>query len=501
MSLRKKLVSNVFYNFLDVFTISLLGYIFWIILGKFLLPAEYGVVSLIIGLFQLLTPLTTLGLMSALPKFVPDYIAKGQTRKIKGAVLFSIKLGLLLSLVSGLVFFIFSSYIADFAYSDASLALPLKLLLPILVFGTTMSIVKGGLVGYQEFKEQFYADLVGNVIKTVLTLGLLIYSATYLSGIIGFLSWPIVTLPMCFYYLYKRLSRKDRPEAERRKLVSYGIYAAIYGFMVYMMFQGGIVLLGFLDTMAGVGFFRVAILFGTFAHLPSMIISTSFSPNISDFWANKQYDRLKRLVQISMKYIMLSTVPIIAVFTVFSGLFVNLFFSPEYIAAASLFPAYLIGILFMSLAYIILQTFYYTNDAKFLIWLLTIGAAINTALCFILVPIISTQGASVAYLVAEAVVFFVALYKVNKKLKINFSSLPGSALATLIISILVYLIKGFTTVPSLLLLVLLVPVYMLLLLKLKMFDVEDINFIECLPSYGPMEKVKRFAIKLIRKEL
>ncbi|MFQ6010412.1 MAG: oligosaccharide flippase family protein, partial [Candidatus Aenigmatarchaeota archaeon] len=101
MSFKRKVLSNVVYNFGSIIVISLAGYIYWIIGGKFLLPGQYGVVSLIIAVFGFLLPIATWGLGIAVRRFIPISQSKGRTHDIRDIILFSLKITIILSLILG----------------------------------------------------------------------------------------------------------------------------------------------------------------------------------------------------------------------------------------------------------------------------------------------------------------------------------------------------------------------------------------------------------------
>lgn len=84
----KKMVSSLFYFFLDFTTITIFGYLFWIIMGKFLLPEQYGLLATIIALFTVFVNISTLGMQEALPKFIPEYLAKGENKQAVCEVIF-----------------------------------------------------------------------------------------------------------------------------------------------------------------------------------------------------------------------------------------------------------------------------------------------------------------------------------------------------------------------------------------------------------------------------
>lgn len=70
--LGEKLISNTFYLFLDWFFIALFSFIFWLILGKTLNPSDVGIASTAISLMTFICTFSSLGIVNALNKLIPE---------------------------------------------------------------------------------------------------------------------------------------------------------------------------------------------------------------------------------------------------------------------------------------------------------------------------------------------------------------------------------------------------------------------------------------------
>ena len=88
MSLRKKLISNTIYLFLDWFVLTLMGFFYWLVAGKTLLPKEYGIVSTSVNLALVLVGISLLGLNITIQKLIPELLARRERRKINSLIKF-----------------------------------------------------------------------------------------------------------------------------------------------------------------------------------------------------------------------------------------------------------------------------------------------------------------------------------------------------------------------------------------------------------------------------
>jgi len=113
MSVGKKLMSNTAYLFLDWLSVSLMGFFYWFIAGKTLLPEEYGVVSTSVNLAAFLSTISLLGINTALWKLLPEYEARKEKGKSKQLIKFSFQIALLTNLLILLIFVGFSNTVSS----------------------------------------------------------------------------------------------------------------------------------------------------------------------------------------------------------------------------------------------------------------------------------------------------------------------------------------------------------------------------------------------------
>ena len=112
-------------------------------------------------------------------------------------------------------------------------------------------------------------------------------------------------------------------------------------------------------------------------------------------------------------------------------------------------------------------------------------------------------GASYAFLVSQIIVTLISCYLIGKKIKFDVKNLIKITLIVIPFSILIYIIKlvfnnivytSISVVISVLLL-------FLLFLKLRIFDVNDIKFLETIPDLPILLNIKQFLISVIKNNM
>ena len=502
MSIRRKVLSNVFYNFFSIMTVSISGYLFWIITGKFLVPEDYGLLSLIVAMYGFLLPIACWGLNVAVRRFIPIYQAKGKDHDIRDIVTYSLMLTATLSVILGILATSFVMMFNSQLGISAEHLYIFYLLTPFVLFGALMHTVHGSLIGLQRFKQMFYSNIAGNTLRVLLTLSLLFLLFGSLGAVIGFMSWPLVAAIIAGYYLYKHLPKRKN-SVNKRELLSYGTFAMLFGVMFFVLAQGSLLYLTFLSNLESVAFFRVAVLFGTVIQLAAMSLMPGIAPLVSSFWSEGQRDKVKLLLEMSVKYMLIITLPLTALILAFPDFIIKLFYRVEYLPAVPYLTTYLLGSILWSLFFLIVYFLYHTDEPKKFLYLATISAVLNTALAFILVPIYGGPAASDSFLISQIVVVLIGFLWVRKKFGATFSKAAQITLSTIVFLAILYASRTMITeIPYIILVVAFgLIAYSVLLLKLKTFDKNDIMFLDTVPDYPMIKDLKAKFKHLIEKRI
>lgn len=498
MNAGRKIISNVFYYFLDISTVTIFGYLFWIVIGKLLVPEQYGILFTVVSLFNVIVVVTSLGLIEVLPKLIADYLKRKKNKEVNSLIKYSMKLIFSFSLIVSLFTYFFSDKISYFAYNSDKMIIPLQFLSLILFFGSLFFMYKGIMQGFQKFKNVFFADLTGNITKIVLAVLLVLVGFQALGAIIGFASWLIIVSIICSLLILK-MKLKGYRNFDKKNYFRFSFLTIISLVSFFLIQQGGIIVLGVLSTFEAAALFGVAFIIGQIIIFMPIIIKGAILPNLSELWI-KEKKKFNLLSLLSLKYIIIAVLPATILFSIFSEFIIKLLYSPAYLGASIILPTYLFGSLLLGINIILLIILYSANRPQIRASLLLLGNIINLILLFALIPIWGIQGAALAFLITEITILLLALSFLKKIVTLK----VGRGLFLVPLSIIFFSINYLALISqSLLIKIILVVssfiIYFFSLFIFKIINKKDLEILWYIPDKFGSLFFKRIFKKLILK--
>ena len=405
MAYGKKVLSNVFYYSLDFITITLAGYIFWILMGKMLIPEQYGILTTVVALFYVIVNISSIGLFESLSKLVPELMKKGKTKKAHGMIRYSLKLSLPLSFVSSFIVYFFSETISYTFYGSADMVLPLQILSIIILTGTAWNAMKGIFIGLQKFKELFVSELLGSIARVLVAVVLVFIG---LQAIGAAASWSL-SFGIIVLVLLLLLPKLKRGTFDKLNFFKYSFSSLIYLLSFYLLFQGGIIILSVFGSMASVAMLGATVIISQILLFIPLILKQSLLPSVSESWP-KSKKRAETILSIAIKYAVISVAPFAIFFTIFSDWVIKLLYTDSYLAASSLFPGFFLGTFLFGISHILLLGLYSSGRPVKRTMLIFLSIIINIVLAIILVPVYNAQGAVIAFLTSQVFLLVASLF-------------------------------------------------------------------------------------------
>ena len=132
----KKITKGAGIAFLGIIISKLLGYIYRILVAR--TDTEmYGLLSIGIAVFSILTTVSLLGLNNGVLRYVSFYKGKGDQEKIKQIIKVCLKITIPFSIIVSALFFIFSKQISIYFFHTEDLTIVFKIFafaIPLTVF-------------------------------------------------------------------------------------------------------------------------------------------------------------------------------------------------------------------------------------------------------------------------------------------------------------------------------------------------------------------------------
>ena len=200
-------------------------------------------------------------------------------------------------------------------------------------------------------------------------------------------------------------------------------------------------MMGYWGQMTQTGWYNAAQRIVGVALIPTGLIGISFFPALSNFFG-KSKERFQRAWNYYMKAMIFTAVPLAIGGIVLAPKIIDLVYDPSYLPAVLAFQILIITGGISILAGPLSQALVVSNEQKKAFWIVLIGAVVNVALNFILIPRYSLYGAALTTMVSGILMlylFFRFTAKYTKIKPINLS-LFLTLLTSIFSALLMYLL-------------------------------------------------------------
>ena len=215
--------------------------------------------------------------------------------------------------------------------------------------------------------------------------------------------------------------------------------------------------------------------------IPQALMISLF-PIMSESFKNSK-DRLIKSYRLSFKYLLIISIPIVIGTTLIADKIILLIYDASFVNSTSVLQILIWALVFASVNSVLLTLLISMDKQKLNTLSTGLCAIVNITLNLILIPILSYNGAAIATVATNIVLFVASFYFVSKYLHV----LPvheiviKPAISGLIMGTFVYY---FVDVNMFLLVPLAAVVYLIALLALKTFTEEDIDLVKKILSRG-----------------
>ncbi len=402
MSVARKAVRNTFYLFLNWVSATVLSFIYWMIIGKLLLPSDFGKIATANQLLLLISNFSMLGFGIAIGKLVPEYIARGEKKKIPGLVKATLKITLPTSMVFCGLLLLFSPVL-----SSTGLGFRDILTICIGIIATQFSGVFNRVwYGMQNMKKIFVNGTINQFFKLSLSAFLIFLGLGYYG--------PIFALSLMFVlssFLYFSPSFvKNGEKIPIREVFQKFALPAFLATACWLVFNNTrYIILSLLSSETQTGYFSLAFNLASLITSLGIIVSSSVFPIVSELETKGEREKEGKLLLFAIRYCLLVSLPFVVFLLVFGNAAINIFFRKEYLPASSLFVFLLPASVIFAVSRIILGNVYAMGKAKlytilsFFIMLFSLGTGIALTMLY------EAKGMAMSFLLSSIFSFLCSL--------------------------------------------------------------------------------------------
>lgn len=404
----------------------LLSYLFTLLVTKKYGVDAWGVFTLFFAMIQILSKLARFGFDKGAIKFISEYRVQKNQNALSSFYFLMVAIVFILTLIFSLALFYCSSIVAELIFKDISAAYYVKIASICLIpFSLTM-INAFSLKALKKIKEGAFLGhtmLFSIAITSLLLLDIgsngalqVIYALTlsiYLGCLISFILWFRISKVSLF---------SGDSSVKVREIFKVTIPLIFAGSLFLLMGWADTFMLGYFKSEQEVGAYNIITKIARFSTLIIVAIDSIFSPKISEFSTNNQFDGLEKLAIYGSRLTFFLTLPILILICTFPNFILGIFhedlqdelivYSLIIVAAAKFVNAICGNV--GSLLQLTGKQVAYQN-----IVLTSLG--INLILNYILIPPYGIIGASIASFISISLNNLLGLFFVKKYFGINAS--------------------------------------------------------------------------------
>jgi len=421
-----------------------------IILGRLMLPEEYGlysvalIPSLMISLFQ------DWGIGSAMTKYIAQYRAVNKDEDIRDIIaaglIFKVATGLALSLLS----LFLAGFIATAIFNRPETTTLISIASIAILSESLLTASQSNFTGFEKMELNSLTMICQSIIKSTASplLVLLGYGAlgAVLGNTLSLLAAGIIGFAMLYFLLFKNFKKPNPRRTDKTKtlktMLRYGVPLSISTILGGFLIQFYAFMMAFYCSDAMIGNYQIAANFALLLTFFTVPIATVLFPAFSKLDPKSEPQLLRTVFASSVKYTAMLLVPATMAIIVLSKPMVSTLFGQKWGHAPFFLTLYVINNLFVLFGSLILGSLLTgVGETKMLLKLSLLTLLFGIPLAFVLIPTFGIVGVILGTLLAGIPSHFQGLFWLWKhyNAKADFKSSAKIFAASAIATIITYL--------------------------------------------------------------
>ena len=459
--------------------ISLRGIILLPILTKTLGAYDYGIWAQIMVTISLCTPLVSIGLLSGMTRFLAAETSK---KEIQEGFFSSLIVIFFSGIVLSSLLFISSNFLSRTIFHTAE-AIPL---IKISAFIILIWALDRTALQFFRTRRQMTKYSGFLLLESFSELGLITYLILSGFGLFGaVISLLIVKtsiLGIMLFVIISQIGIKLPHFTKIKPYLAFGLPMLPSYLFVWIINSSDRYVIGYFMDSASVGVYSAAYGIGGIILMFMGPISVVLYPTILKLWEENKIEEIKTHLEYSMKYYLMLAIPATFGLSLIAKQFLLALTTSQFIYGSVLIPIIAVSSIFSSFYSINMYILAMVKKTKIIGMLLMIAAIINIVLNIIFVPLIGILGAAIStlisFLILSLLMYYLAVSNIKFDLGLNF--ILKSLFASFLMSFLIFVYNPIEMINVLISIGFSTGVYFGLLILLKGFSKEELEFLKSL---------------------
>ena len=408
---------------------QIMGFLLTFVIAYFFGANGLGDYVLAIVVLKIFTLISKLGLDTASIKYIASYAAEQKDKSIAFFRSRSIVLILVMSIVSSLIMYFGSDYIALFITANPyHIRITSFFILPMAIFIFHYQNMRGlkQIGGYSFFfwMSQALFSLISILILTLFTRDSNVPLYSYLISLVIVSILSVVVFTYFFRKHFKITNTSDNTTESFKSILSVSLPLMLAQAVHFIMSWTDKLMLGILDSpdviaglssnSAQIGVYHTAFKLSMFATIGLMAVKSIASPKFAELYKKNDIKALQKVTQQSTKLIFWTTLPLVVVFMFFSDFLMGLF-GEEFKVGVFAFIVLSFGRIVVSFSGAAGNLLQMCGRQVIFMNVAIIGSIINIILNFSLIPIYGINGSAIATMVSIVVFNLLLVYFVKRE--------------------------------------------------------------------------------------
>lgn len=455
---------------------ALLSFIFNVVLARLLPPEQFGLFSFTMVVMAFFLVFADPGTGNTFIKFISECLEKKEESKVRSLVGIFLKVKVFLYSAVAAIMIIFSGQISHVIFNKPESGAFVTLAAVLLVSNLAIDFANGVFTGLKKFSIIVGLRLLERMLRITLVVALVLAGLSVFGAIAGVIAGFLLTSALITAVLMRSMRALSAKGSgfQKKLLFSFGFWSLL-GTMVYGIYAiADPLMVSILRPVQDVGFYSIATLWMTLITYLVPISAVVMYPYFSGSDKAKGLEAFKK----SLKYTMLSAMPLAFIMSAFSVPIIRIFYKPEFTPAAGALNFLSLSSIPLVLGLLLMSYIYGLGRPKMHTLVITCVFALSIALNFIFIGYYGIRGAGLASLICRCVEvgMFLAVIALMRR-GLNWDSV----IKPLIGSLVIYIIASWLPVLSIVHLILygifLLVLYLGIMLSINGIDRCDMSIV------------------------
>ena len=380
---------------------NLLGYIWLMLMTRFLSQEDFGSFTLAQSIVNISLIFVLFGTHRSLDRFIPFYTASGTPGKIKALLLGIFRFSIISNLIVCLVISIGADQLAKYLFNDPILSDILRIIVFSIPLLSVIMIITNAFAGYKELRYHVYLkQMIEPGLKILFVLLLAVLGLSVIEWSYLYLIALILTVIFGTWFLFTRILKplSDIPiiPIDLKEIIAYSWPISIASVLIIIVGQIDYLILGIYYSVVNISVYRIYIQIVVILRLILGSMARIYKPVISELIPQGDYKEITDTYRRVSKWVLLFTTLGFLIVLLYGERITKLLFTDAYAIFPQALSILALGTFLHSAYGPVGMTLEAFGNTKLVLVNSLVMVLMNVGLGFLLIPGYGIVGAAIA---------------------------------------------------------------------------------------------------------